>query len=44
MPNQLETEFHEAMLNIYRQAKSEAGYNAWRFPQMVEDHGGIRAV
>ena len=44
MPNQLEIEFHEAMLNIYRTAKSEAGYNAQRFLQMVVDHGGIEAA
>jgi hypothetical protein len=39
----LKEEFHEAMLNIYRRAKSEAGYNASRFLSMVvEDRtGGI---
>ena len=44
MPNQLENEFHEAMLNIYRKAKSEARYNAQRFLQMVVDHGGPEAA
>ena len=44
MPNQLENEFHEAMLNIYRKAKSEARYNAQRFLQMVVDHGGSEAA
>lgn len=44
MPNPLENEFHEAMLDIYRKAKSEAKYNAQRFLQMVVDHGGIEAA
>ena len=44
MPNQLEVEFHEAMLDIYRKAKSEARYNAQRFLQMVVDHGGPEAA
>lgn len=44
MPEPLEIEFHEAMLNIYRRAKSEAKYNAQRFLQMVVDHGGIDAA
>ena len=44
MPTQLEIEFHESMLDIYRKAKSEAGYNAQRFLQMVVDHGGPEAA
>ena len=44
MPNQPEIEFHEAMLDIYRKAKSEARYNAQRFLQMVVDHGGPEAA
>lgn len=40
----VEVEFHEAMLNIYRVAKSEARYNAQRFLQMVVDHGGPEAA
>lgn len=44
MPNQLEIEFNEAMLDIYRKAKSEAKYNAQRFLQMVVDHGGVEAA
>lgn len=44
MPNQLEIEFHESMLDIYRKAKSEARYNAQRFLQMVVDHGGPEAA
>jgi len=44
MPEQQDIEFHEAMLNIYRQAKSEAKYNAQRFLQMVVDHGGVETA
>ena len=42
MPNQLEVEFHEAMLDIYRKAKSEARYNAQRFLQMVVDTAALK--
>src|SRR3990172_7995727 len=41
MSNPLEIQFNEAMLDIYRKAKSEAKYNAIRFLQMVTDHGGL---
>ncbi|MBU0680136.1 MAG: hypothetical protein KKD73_01820 [Proteobacteria bacterium] len=41
MASPMETQFNEAMLDIYRKAKSEAKYNAIRFLQMVTDHGGI---
>jgi len=44
MPDQIEIEFNEAMLDIYRKAKSEAKYNAQRFLQMVVDHGGFEAA
>ena len=44
MPEQLEIAFHDAMLDIYRRAKSEAKYNAQRYLQMVIDHGGIEAA
>lgn len=44
MGQPLELEFHEAMLTIYRRAKSEAKYNAIRFLQMVSDHGGLDNV
>lgn len=36
-----EVQFHEAMLDIYRRAKAEAGYNATRFLGMVADRGGL---
>lgn len=44
MPDTLEIQFNEAMLDIYRKAKSEAKYNAQRFLQMVVDHGGLEAA
>ena len=37
----LESEFDEAMLEIYKRAKSDAGYNATRFLGMVVDRGGL---
>lgn len=36
----LEKRFHAAMAEIYRRAKTEAGYNATRFLQMVAQQGG----
>jgi len=44
MPNSLEIEFNEAMMNIYRRAKDEAKYNASIFLQMVVDNGGLTAA
>ncbi len=44
MNQPLEVEFHEAMLDIYRKAKSEAKYNAVRFLKMVTDHGGLETA
>jgi hypothetical protein len=41
MPSELEAQFHEAMLNIYRRAKAEAHYTATRFLGMVVDTGGL---
>ena len=37
-------EFHSAMLDVYRKAKREAGYNATYFLKMVEDVGGLEAA
>lgn len=37
----LERRFHQAMAQIYTRAKSEAGYNATRYLQMVADSGGL---
>lgn len=41
MGDQLEKEFHAAMVEIYRAAKRETGYNATRFLQMVSNNGGL---
>jgi hypothetical protein len=37
----LSTHFNGAMFDIYRRAKSEAGYNATIFLQMLSDRGGL---
>jgi hypothetical protein len=37
----LENRFHDAMLNIYKRAKHETGYNARVFLGMVVDRGGL---
>ena len=44
MPTQLEVKFNEAMQDIYRVAKDEAGYNATAFRRMVADHGGLETA
>ena len=44
MPTEAESLFNEAMLNIYRRAKAEAGYNATRFLNMVVEHGGLETA
>ena len=44
MPSTLEADFHNAMLAIYRRAKSEAGYNATRFLGMVSERGGLETA
>jgi hypothetical protein len=37
----LEQQFTQAMFDIYRRAKTEAGYNATIFLQMISDRGGV---
>ena len=44
MPTEAESQFNEAMLNIYRRAKVEAGYNATRFLSMVVERGGLETA
>lgn len=39
-----ENQFNEAMLDIYRRAKAEAGYNATRFLSMVVERGGLETA
>ena len=44
MTANLESAFHEAMLDVYRRAKSECGYNAVRFLEIVRERGGLAAA
>lgn len=44
MPTEAERDFNEAMLDIYRRAKAEAGYNATRFLSMVVERGGLETA
>ena len=39
-----ETEFHEAMLDIYKRAQRECRYTPTRFLQMVSEQGGLQAA
>jgi hypothetical protein len=36
--------FHGAMVDLYKRAKSEAGYNATYFLSMVSDMGGLETA
>ena len=44
MASALETKFHAAMVDIYQRAKSECGYNATRFLQMLTEYGGVETA
>jgi hypothetical protein len=37
----IERQFDVAMMDIYHRAKHEAGYNATRYLQMLQEHGGL---
>lgn len=37
----IEKQFDEAMMNVYRDAKSQCGYTATYFIQMLHDLGGV---
>ena len=43
-PSDLELAFHERMHQIHEQAKTECGYTAIRFLQMVNAVGGLLAA
>lgn len=43
-PSAIELDFHKTMLEIYRNAKDECGYNATRFLQMVANDGGLKTA
>lgn len=40
----IEQQFDQAMFEIYRRAKEEAGYNATLFLQMISDQKGLRTA
>lgn len=40
----LEEQFDQAMFDVYRRAKEEAGYNATLFLQMLTDNKGVRTA
>lgn len=42
--NDLESKFNDDMLNIYKTAKKDLGYNASRFLQLVSNVGGLKAA
>jgi len=41
MKSEIERMFHQAMINIHRRARDEAGYRATLFIGMVERSGGL---
>jgi hypothetical protein len=44
MSKDLESAFHDKMLEVYDRAKTECRYTATRFRQMVNEHGGLEAA
>lgn len=42
--NGIESEFDIAMMDIYQRANQEAGYNAIRYLQMLNEHRGLRTA
>ena len=44
MPESLEQQFHEQMVNVYRNALTEAHYKATKFLEMVTVRGGLAAA
>lgn len=44
MTTTIERSFNEAMMNVYRRAKTEAGYTASIFHRMLMDHGGVETA
>lgn len=44
MQKPLEIRFHEAMIGVYRRARSEAGYTASRFLGMLSERGGLETA
>lgn len=44
MSSELEARFDEAMMDVYRRALSECGYNATRFLHMLYEHRGLETA
>ena len=44
MKKNLEHEFDEAMMDLYRSAQEESNYSATFFLGMLHDHGGIETA
>ena len=44
MEGDLETRFHQKMLEIYERGNDELGYRATYFLRMVQDNGGFEAA
>ena len=44
MSENLETAFEQAMYDVYRKAKTECGYNATYFHQMLDKMGGVQTA
>jgi hypothetical protein len=42
--NDIERQFHKAMVTVYEDAKRETGYNATRFLQMLSEQGGVASA
>ena len=42
--SKLEAQFDDAMMNVYRRALKECGYNATRFLQMLHEHRGLETA
>jgi hypothetical protein len=44
LKSDIEREFDIAMMDIYHRAKYEAGYNATRYLQMLQEHDGLETA
>ena len=44
MSKELEERFDAAMMDVYRRAKAEAGYNLTRYCQMLTEHRGLETA
>ena len=44
MPDDLQSRFDAAMMDVYRRARDEANYDAHRFLQMLHEHRGLRTA